>query len=197
VIVEKKAVKKRKQSKMDMSSDGSDDEFMPTKGAKPLPVQLLANNNSERIIIMDKFLKKNFDVDLDRCTVIRRTELGSIVHLFSHIRKTYHMEYLTIDDGMEDVEETDELQWVTRDELAVAAIPTGLKKGIKLMENLTAKASVVSDKKAKVRHKGMARKLCPPLLTFNSQSNPRKKVKVEEDPAAGTRGIMSFFQKQK
>lgn len=183
---------------MDMSSDGSDDEFMPAKDAKPLPVQLLANNNSERITIMDKFLKKSFDMDLDRCTVIRRTELGSIVHLFSHIRKTYHMEYLTIDsNGMEDVEDTDELQWVTRDELAVAAIPTGLKKGIKLMENLTAKASVVSDKRAKVRHEGMARKLCPHLLTFNSQSNPRKKVKVEEDPAAGTRGIMSFFQKQK
>jgi len=174
----KKPTKKRKPTKVDMSSDDSDDDFGPTKDAKTPPIHLLANSNDERILVMNKFLKKTFDIDLDRCNVIRRTELGSVVHLFSHIRKTYHMEYLTVDS--KDVVTTaasDQIQWISREELAVAAIPTGLKKGIKLMENWTTKAGSVSVGKNK--------------------SNPRKKTKVDEDPAAGTRGILCFFQKQK
>jgi adenine-specific DNA glycosylase len=135
-----------------VSSDDSEDDYVPEKKSKSPTLQLLAKGSDERQAIMSKHLMTTFGIDLDSCNILRRTELGSVVHLFSHIRKTYHMEYLEIDaNSFEDAEDTDEVQWISRDELANAAIPTGLKKGIKLMENL---ATVTSgaEKKIKVRN---------------------------------------------
>lgn len=152
LVAEKKPAKKRKPSKADVSSDDSEDDYVPEKKSQSPTLKLLAKDNGERQAIMSKHLKAKFGIDLDSCNILRRTELGSVVHLFSHIRKTYHMEYLEIDtDSIEDVEDTDEVQWVSRDELAIAAIPTGLKKGIKLMENLATVPTGI-EKKPKVRN---------------------------------------------
>ncbi|KAI8577758.1 hypothetical protein K450DRAFT_250689 [Umbelopsis ramanniana AG] len=173
-VAEKKSAKKRKPSKAVVSSDDSEDDYVPEQKSGSPTLKLLAKDSDERQAIMGKHLMTTFDIDLDSCNILRRTELGSVVHLFSHIRKTYHMEYLEIDaDSIDDVEDTDQVQWISRDELALAAIPTGLKKGIKLMENL---ATVGAEKKIK--------------------STPRKKVKIEKDPAAGTRNLLSFFQQK-
>jgi adenine-specific DNA glycosylase len=151
-VAEKKPAKKRKPSKADVSSDDSEDDYVPEKKSQSPTLKLLAKDNGERQAIMSKHLMATFGIDLDSCTILRRTELGSVVHLFSHIRKTYHMEYLEIDaDSIEDVEDTAEVQWVSRDELAIAAIPTGLKKGIKLMENLATVPTTGVEKKIKVR----------------------------------------------
>jgi A/G-specific adenine glycosylase len=134
VVVEKKSAKKRQPVISD--SEDSGDDYSPAKEAKPATAQLLANNYKERTCVVDNHLEKKFKINLNKCNVIRRTELGSIVHLFSHIRKTYHMEHLVIhSETLEDFSLSEDMQWVSRDELAVAAIPTGLKKGIKLMDS--------------------------------------------------------------
>ncbi|KAG2188700.1 hypothetical protein INT44_003839 [Umbelopsis vinacea] len=149
-VAEKKSAKKRKPAKAVVSSDDSEDDYVPEQKSRSPTLQLLANDSDERQAIMSKHLMTTFGIDLVSCNILRRTELGSVVHLFSHIRKTYHMEYLEIDaDSIEDVEDTGEVQWINRDELAVAAIPTGLKKGIKLMENLATVGG--AEKKIKVR----------------------------------------------
>ncbi|KAG2182435.1 hypothetical protein INT43_007365 [Umbelopsis isabellina] len=171
LATKKKSVKKRKPVIAD--SEDSGDDYSTGKEAKPAAAQILANNYKERTSIVDKHLEKRFKINMSECNVIRRAELGSVIHLFSHIRKTYHMEHLVIHaESLDDLSLSEDMQWVSRDELNTAAIPTGLKKGIKLMES-----------------QGTAK-------SIGVKSNPRKKAKMEQDPAAGTRGIMSFFQKQ-
>ncbi|KAL1923739.1 uncharacterized protein VTP21DRAFT_8719 [Calcarisporiella thermophila] len=77
-----------------------------------------------------------------------RQEIGSVLHLFSHIRKVYHVEWVIIEDPTGDVEivveegknvdkqERRETRWLTREELNEAAIPTGMKKCLKAMDTM-------------------------------------------------------------
>lgn len=134
LAIEKKTVKKRKPVVSD--SEDSGDNYSPSKEVKPAATQLLANNYKERTYLVDKHLEKKFKIHMNECNVIRRAELGSVIHLFSHIRKTYHMEHLVIQaESLDSLSLSEDMQWISRDELNTAAIPTGLKKGIKLMES--------------------------------------------------------------
>ncbi|KAF9276872.1 hypothetical protein BGZ68_009694 [Mortierella alpina] len=87
------------------------------------------------------WIDKNQDVQL--------RDLGSVQHLFSHIRKVYHVEWVLVSDYA-DVEsctpgktgtKTDggpELVWLTAEELASAAIPTGINKTYQLLQKFKA-----------------------------------------------------------
>lgn len=66
-----------------------------------------------------------------------RHDLGNVVHLFSHIRKVYHIEwiqYVHEDETMMDIDSEKDTKWVTLAELHKSPIPTGLKKALKVLE---------------------------------------------------------------
>ncbi|KAF9353382.1 hypothetical protein BGX34_011594 [Mortierella sp. NVP85] len=71
---------------------------------------------------------------------IQRTDLGSVQHLFSHIRKVYHAEWILIEDAegtsgtSKPGKDSPEIQWLTTQDLATAAIPTGINKTYQLLQ---------------------------------------------------------------
>lgn len=78
------------------------------------------------------FLKTKYELQFDQAN---RYDLGNVVHLFSHIRKVYHVEWIQYQHENETSELTnDEAKWVTLKELKASPIPTGLKKALALLE---------------------------------------------------------------
>ncbi|CAO3621501.1 unnamed protein product [Cunninghamella echinulata] len=78
------------------------------------------------------FLKDQHKINLNEIKH-KRQNLENVVHLFSHIRKVYHVEWVSLSN--EDVINISiEGNWVTMEELKTSPIPTGLKKAIKLLE---------------------------------------------------------------
>ncbi|ORZ06902.1 DNA glycosylase [Absidia repens] len=120
------------------------------------------------------FLKEQYNLDLTTTATVKaevkRQDLDNVVHLFSHIRKVYHIEWVRIPAaaGIE-MASTGQKKWITMDELKKAPIPTGLKKAIKLLE----KARIGSTK-------------------ASSTSAKRK-----QPPSSNTKDIASFFQKKR
>ncbi|KAI8332900.1 DNA glycosylase [Chlamydoabsidia padenii] len=85
------------------------------------------------------FLKEDYQVDLTE--VMTRTDLDNVVHLFSHIRKVYHIEWIRLPPSHPVGPSTEQRKWITMDELKRAPISTGLKKAIKLLEKARASAN--------------------------------------------------------
>lgn len=87
----------------------------------------------ERLNKSTQFLRTKYQLELDQPT---RHDLGNVVHLFSHIRKVYHIEWLQYQQDDQDLMDVDEgqVKWVTLEELKASPIPTGLKKALKLLE---------------------------------------------------------------
>ncbi|KAI7868937.1 DNA glycosylase [Spinellus fusiger] len=84
------------------------------------------------------FLKECYSIDLAHVNQLERKDLSNVIHLFSHIRKVYHIEHVSYQTKKEDTKShlntTTTIRWVTLEELKKAAIPTGLKKAFKLLE---------------------------------------------------------------
>ncbi|KAF9581798.1 hypothetical protein BGW38_001066 [Lunasporangiospora selenospora] len=136
-----------------------------------------------------------FDHLLRRCTKsTQRRDLGQAQHLFSHIRKTYHTEWVVIDDtkseGSSDEKpkgtKAPEMQWLTVEELEKAAIPTGINKTYQLMQKF--KAGQLVGNRGRKRKGG-------DLLNSQEQdpaekvSSRTKRVKAE----CGLASISKFF----
>ncbi|KAI7832337.1 DNA glycosylase [Gamsiella multidivaricata] len=102
---------------------------------------------SQRSESSRRYLSETLKLDwIKDCKDLQRRDLGSVQHLFSHIRKVYHVEWVLVKDG-EDViraiKETNEkkksptsleTQWLTVQELETAAIPTGINKTFQLLQ---------------------------------------------------------------
>lgn len=89
----------------------------------------------DRVKQSTDYLKERYQLEFTDKPI--RHDLGNVVHLFSHIRKVYHIEwiqYLHDSDTMMDVDNEKDTKWVTLDELHKSPIPTGLKKALKLLE---------------------------------------------------------------
>ncbi|KAI9251923.1 DNA glycosylase [Phascolomyces articulosus] len=101
------------------------------------------------------FLHERYDLDITKNKVTKRQDLGNVVHLFSHIRKVYHVEWVQVSEESV-VEDEDQVKWVTMDELKKSPIPTGLKKALALLEKSqnqkksTTKSNPSANKKQKV-----------------------------------------------
>ncbi|GJJ68256.1 A/G-specific adenine glycosylase [Entomortierella parvispora] len=74
---------------------------------------------------------------------IERRDLGNAQHLFSHIRKVYHAEWVLVknqdssakgDKEAKPKKGAPETVWLSAEELATAAIPTGILKAYQLLE---------------------------------------------------------------
>ncbi|KAL1936584.1 hypothetical protein VTP01DRAFT_718 [Rhizomucor pusillus] len=109
-------------------------------GLWEFPCMELENQDStyeERKARASSFLKEKFGliIENDEPSAIIRKDLGNVVHLFSHIRKVYHLEWIQVSTSIADTCVLSETtKWIDADELKDAPIPTALKKAIKIME---------------------------------------------------------------
>ncbi|KAI7880750.1 DNA glycosylase [Lichtheimia hyalospora FSU 10163] len=111
-----------------------------------LELDTLDTTYEQRAAKATGFLKERYGISLSSSPAsYQRHDLGNVVHLFSHIRKVYHIEWIKIDLNQEAMDmavamavsksDKDQARWVDLQELKKSPIPTGLKKAIKLMEN--------------------------------------------------------------
>ncbi|KAF9952650.1 hypothetical protein BGZ65_005142 [Modicella reniformis] len=110
---------------------------------------------------------------------VQRTDLGSVQHLFSHIRKVYHVEWILVKetDGTTSGSNerkaragTPEVQWLTVQELATAAIPTGINKTYQLLQK---------HKSGNKRADGSGGSKRKKVKSDSTSGSDRKKVKKE------------------
>ncbi|KAI8602053.1 DNA glycosylase, partial [Dissophora ornata] len=100
------------------------------------------------------------------CNDIQRRDLGSAQHLFSHIRKIYHAEWVLVKDPKEGNNEGErkknssangpEIEWLTADALATAAIPTGINKTFQLLQKYKSEENSGGAKRKKTAESGGA-----------------------------------------
>ncbi|KAH7044866.1 DNA glycosylase [Linnemannia elongata] len=139
------------------------------------------------------------------CTDIQRRDLGNVQHLFSHIRKTYHVEWVLVQGQAADREtklvdspkskqgsSVPETEWLSTEELATAAIPTGINKTFQLLQKF---------KEANESLTGGKRKGAGAASTASSDGlgRDKKKVKkeVKKENDGGQATLSSFFTRAK
>jgi A/G-specific adenine glycosylase len=90
-------------------------------------------------------------------TQIHRIPLGPVMHLFTHIRKTYHVTWLRIHrsffkplDSEISTESTRPFRWIEATNLAHEAIPTAAKKAYRLLEKYCQKTTSTQPRRTKV-----------------------------------------------
>ncbi|KAG1373750.1 hypothetical protein G6F61_009917 [Rhizopus arrhizus] len=125
-------------------------------------------NYSARSLETTNYLKMKYSIELEEPT---RHDLGNVVHLFSHIRKVYHVEWVQYESNDEPME-SEEIKWVTMSELQKAPIPTGLKKALKLFEKFKTTTPTKLTKKTTVR-KSVKSAAISSFFTFRLDPFPR------------------------
>ncbi|KAI9313221.1 DNA glycosylase [Dichotomocladium elegans] len=107
--------------------------------------QTTYNERSERA---SAFLQDRYGISLPEDRNIQRQDVGSVVHLFSHIRKVYHIEWIRLDMPLDALvingnnSSENNVRWIDLAELKRSPIPTGLKKALKLVEEFENKACI-------------------------------------------------------
>ncbi|KAG2227357.1 hypothetical protein INT45_004312, partial [Circinella minor] len=101
-----------------------------------LELESLETTYKERSAKAKGYLHERYGFDQEDIKITKRQDLGNVVHLFSHIRKVYHVEWVQVSEEYYGQVEDDEQQmkWVTSEELESCPIPTGLKKALGLLE---------------------------------------------------------------
>ncbi|XP_078657921.1 adenine DNA glycosylase-like isoform X1 [Branchiostoma floridae x Branchiostoma belcheri] len=100
-------------------------------------VQLGSDGQSEtRKSLIDSYLKETLGLTFE--DVEKRTHVGEVVHIFSHIHQTYIVETFDVEhdgqDGVTGNKEAPPCRWVTRSELQGAALSTAMRKVFKAYE---------------------------------------------------------------
>ncbi|KAF9149969.1 hypothetical protein BG015_008214 [Linnemannia schmuckeri] len=137
-------------------------------------------------------------------TYIQRRDLGSVQHLFSHIRKTYHVEWVLIQGQTEGQEmkaaksskskqgSVPETEWLSTEELATAAIPTGINKTFQLLQKFKETNESLTSGKRKVT--GAASTALSDGLE-RDKKKVKKEIKKENDGGQAT--LSAFFTRAK
>lgn len=113
---------------------------------------------------LEKLLKK--ELGLSEFVVKKRTHLGSIVHLFSHIKQSIFVEHLILSKYEQDPDSSRSTRWVSEEEMNGAAISKIVKKCFSLKKS--AKNSKSSPSKPVKNHStksGVTNVKNQPLLT--------------------------------
>lgn len=100
-----------------------------------LELESLDTKYKQRVNLSTDYLKTKYQLKFSNKPI--RHDLGNVVHLFSHIRKVYHIEWVQYEHDsktMMDIDNDTDIKWVTLEELKASPIPTGLKKALKLLE---------------------------------------------------------------
>ncbi|KAF9188044.1 hypothetical protein BGZ50_001560 [Haplosporangium sp. Z 11] len=156
--------------------------------------QTTPSTYEQRSISSRTYMTETLGLDwINDCKDIQSLDLGSAQHLFSHIRKVYHAEWVLIKDASEGVEKEDkksksipgrpEIEWLTAEELATAAIPTGINKTFQMLQKF--KAGISKTKGSGDSVEGAKRK-----KTEAGSAKNTKKVKKE----GGLADISKFFK---
>ncbi|KAG0261270.1 hypothetical protein BG011_001158 [Mortierella polycephala] len=156
--------------------------------------QTTPSTYKQRSISSRTYMTETLGLDwINDCKDIQSLDLGSAQHLFSHIRKVYHAEWVLIEDTPEGVEKRckkaksipgrPEIEWLTAEELAAAAIPTGINKTFQLLQKFKAGTSKSKDSDDSFR--GGKRK-----KSEAGSAKSTKKVKKE----GGLADISTFFK---
>ncbi|CAO3669705.1 unnamed protein product [Rhizopus microsporus] len=119
-----------------------------------LELSSLNTDYLERSRQTTEFLKKRYGIELNDP---KRHDLGNVIHLFSHIRKVYHVEWIQYKSD-EEFMDTESVKWVTLAELDNAPIPTALKKALRLFEKSKTTASSTKLQKNKTIKKTTVKK---------------------------------------
>ncbi|KAI9272287.1 DNA glycosylase [Helicostylum pulchrum] len=107
----------------------------------------LDSDYKERAKKSTRYLNTRYQLDFNHTN---RFDLGNVVHLFSHIRKVYHVEWIQIE--LASIDGVTNVKWVTLSELKTSPIPTGLKKALKLLEKFkTTTSTTLTNKKTVVK----------------------------------------------
>lgn len=96
-----------------------------------LELETLESKYSDRVQGSTQYLKMRYELEFSGEP--NRHDLGNVVHLFSHIRKVYHIEWIQYQYANE-LDDKKDVKWVTLEDLKTSPIPTGLKKALKLLE---------------------------------------------------------------
>lgn len=138
------------------------------------------------------------------CKDIQQRDLGSVQHLFSHIRKTYHVEWVLVQGQPTDQEvktgkspkskqgSVPETEWLSTEELATAAIPTGINKTFQLLQKFKeANESLTGGKRKGTGATGTA--------SSDGLGRDKKKVKkeVKKENDGGQVTLSAFFTRAK
>ncbi|CAO3617931.1 unnamed protein product [Mucor hiemalis] len=116
-----------------------------------LELESLDTDYKDRIKQSTDYLRERYQLEFNVKPI--RHDLGNVVHLFSHIRKVYHIEWIQYfhdNDTMMEIDDEEDIKWVTLDELHKSPIPTGLKKALKLLEKFKSTTSTTLTKKKTV-----------------------------------------------
>ncbi|KAI7899653.1 DNA glycosylase [Cokeromyces recurvatus] len=116
-----------------------------------LELESLGINYEDRMKKTSQFLKTKYQIELENLSAIRH-DLGNVVHLFSHIRKVYYIEWIQYQYNKDKdiINNKEDIKWVTLDELRSSPLPTGLKKAFKLLEKFKTSNTTHLSKKKKV-----------------------------------------------
>ncbi|KAI9011425.1 DNA glycosylase, partial [Gaertneriomyces semiglobifer] len=87
----------------------------------------------ERKRVADRWIKERFGSSVE---VRDRRDLGTVMHLFSHIRRTMFVEYVEIQGNADPNAGRRPIRWLTGNALlSESAVPTTLKKALALLHN--------------------------------------------------------------
>ncbi|KAF9383473.1 hypothetical protein CPC16_008899 [Podila verticillata] len=118
----------------------------------------------ERSASSIKFMTDTLGLDwVTDASVASRNDLGSVQHLFSHIKKVYHVEWVVakgpVTTEKRSKKSSPEVMWLSGHELASAAIPTGINKTYQLLLKFKAQGQDSKAKKDSVsKNKRVAKK---------------------------------------
>ncbi|KAF9211315.1 hypothetical protein BGZ59_008236 [Podila verticillata] len=118
----------------------------------------------ERSASSIKFMTDTLGLDwVTDASVASRNDLGSVQHLFSHIKKVYHVEWVVakgpVTTEKRSKKSSPEVMWLSEHELASAAIPTGINKTYQLLLKFKAQGQDSKAKKDSVaKNKRVAKK---------------------------------------
>ncbi|KAF9322358.1 hypothetical protein BG003_000029 [Podila horticola] len=118
----------------------------------------------ERSTSSSKFMSDTLGLDwITDASVVSRKDLGSVQHLFSHIKKVYHVEWVVAKDSSVTTEKkpkntSQEVVWLSEQELSTAAIPTGINKTYQLLQKFKAQGQDSKAKKEDPKRKRVAKK---------------------------------------
>lgn len=152
-----------------------------------LELTSLKSEYKERVKGSTEYLKMRYGLEFE--TLPHRQDLGNVVHLFSHIRKVYHIEWIQYQQTKE-LEDEKDVKWVTLEELKLSPIPTGLKKALKLLEKFKTTTSTSLTKKVVIKKAPMKR-------TIKTEDAPMKRANVKRVTRQDSQTITSFFSVKK
>ncbi|KAF9432735.1 hypothetical protein BGZ76_010386 [Entomortierella beljakovae] len=144
-----------------------------------------------------KYMEETLGLDwIKDCKDIQRRDLGSVQHLFSHIRKVYHVEWVLVRDSIDEPDmqkaegasDSPETEWLTAEELITAAIPTGINKTYQLLQKY--KTGIEKENGGNSGGKRRKAEGLDGSTIKDKQQHQKKKVKTE----SGLLDISKFFQ---